>query len=137
MRAFYLGTNTYVATRSAATRKPLEPATMADSHDENTMELDAITATTDNDDTHSQDTVPSGRKQDNYDPEFVEIYLRQEITIKKKDERGPHLRHSAVLKAMYTSFPEDELQLINNRNKRIQPHNSKNWATSSYHQVCY
>jgi hypothetical protein len=74
-----------------------------------------------------------GRTPDTYEAELVEIFLRIEITHNKKDEPGTNLCHTTVLKEMYNSFPEDELQLINNRNKQIQPHDYQKWSKSDYY----
>jgi hypothetical protein len=46
-------------------------------------------------------------------------FPEEDLTVKSKnkDDRRPHLCHAAVLKEMYNSFLEEELQLINNSNK--------------------
>jgi hypothetical protein len=108
---------------------------MADSRKTKVSELDSSMEITDEDDDHSEVTVPSGRTTEPEEAELIEIFLRHEITIKHLDNhRGPHLRHAAVLKEMYSSFPEDDLQIINNRNKRIQLPNYQKWADEKYYQ---
>ncbi len=87
---------------------------------ENTKEPEPQRTSEDDDDNQSQETVPRGRTRDTYESELVEIFLRVEITPNKRDERGPNLCHATVLKEMYSSFWEEDLQIINNRNKRIQ-----------------
>ncbi len=92
--------------------------------------------TVDDDDNQSEATVPSGRPPDNIEFELIEIFLRCEISIKRnnKEDRSPHLCHAAVLHQMYKSFPEEDLQIINNRNKRIQLPNYQKWTEASYHK---
>jgi hypothetical protein len=70
----------------------------------------------------SVDTVPSGRPPENFEEEVVESFLWCKITTKtnNKNDRGPDLCHAAVLHQLYKSFSQDELQIINNRNNRIQ-----------------
>jgi hypothetical protein len=111
-----------------------EYANNTDPRDKNTTETEPTLNAATEEDNHSQATVPSGRIPENNEPELVEIFLRVEITPNKRDDRGPNLCHAAVLKEMYNSFPEHELQIINNRNKRIQPHNYQKWSKSAYYQ---
>ena len=107
---------------------------MADSREENSEELDASMDIEEETDDHSEATVPSGKSTEQAEAELVEIFLRHEITIKNRDQhRGSHLRHAAVLHQMYCSFSEDELQIINNRNKRIQLPNYQKWADPKYY----
>lgn len=101
---------------------------------ENTKEPEPQRTSEDDDDNQSQETVPRGRTRDTYESELVEIFLRVEITPNKRDERGPNLCHATVLKEMYNSFPEDELQIINNRNKQIQPYDYRKWSKSEYYK---
>jgi hypothetical protein len=98
---------------------------------ENKTELKIPTGIEDDNHDHSQDTNPRGRAPDNDEEELMEIYLSCEITIHKNDKRGPHLHHAAVLNVMYNLFPKDERQLINNQNKRIQPHNYQKMVQQS------
>jgi hypothetical protein len=107
---------------------------MVISRDENSKEANPSLNTVDEEDNQSQETVPSGRTPDTYEAELIKIFLRVEITSNKRDEQGPHLCHAAVLKEMYNSFPEHKLQIINNRNKRIQPHNYQKWSKPTYYQ---
>ena len=74
---------------------------MATPRDENAKEADPSLNAVHEEDNQSQETVPSGRTPDNYEAELIKIFLRVEITSNKRDERGPHLCHSPVLKAIY------------------------------------
>jgi hypothetical protein len=86
-------------------------------------------------DDQSTATVPRGRTHEIDDDELVEIYIRYEITkTKKQDDRSPHLCHAAVLHNMYSSFSEDDLQIINNRNQCIKLPNYKKWVDETYYK---
>jgi hypothetical protein len=108
---------------------------MADSKPTNTNKTDSFMDTTAEDDDHLKVTIPSGRQTKPIDAELIKIFLRHKITIKHRDShRGLHLCHAAVLKEMYSSFFEEEVQIINNRNKRIQLPNYQEWADEKYYQ---
>jgi hypothetical protein len=53
--------------------------------------------TMDNDDSKLEVTAPSRIPPNSFEDEMVEIYIRHEIKIKQRDDRGPHLCHIAVL----------------------------------------
>jgi hypothetical protein len=102
---------------------------MAVSKTTNSKEPDLSMDIIEDDDNHSETTIPSGKPIEEFEAELVEIFIRYEITINQRNaNRGPELRHVAVLKAIYDSFSEEEVQLINNRNKRIQLPTYKKWA---------
>ena len=77
-------------------------------------------------------TIPSGRPPKTINVELVEIYIRHEISSKNDTNRGPHLRHSAVLQQMEQSFPDD-IEILNNRNKIITLENYESWTDLTYH----
>jgi hypothetical protein len=108
---------------------------MAPSLEENRKEVKANEDTTMNEDDHSEATIPRMKPPEIIEAELIEIFLRHEITIKNREShRGSHLRHAAVLKEMYSSFSEDDLQIINNRNKRIQLPTYTKWTDEKYYK---